>query len=220
MWKYTHTDEMYHSLTSQNNPDVLYHSDTYLGETYEDGLKHFKYIKREFVNGRWKYYYRDEQYEKYNDAYKKSSKQVKSNIKNVNKNNAIIDDYNKSGVIGRLRKKDAVKKATASNEKIAKRHQADVADTQFYNVARGLAKSEDSTRKSIAKGTIKVANAVSDTAYKTKKKIKKGKKAVKNALKKAFPETHTSTTYGGNSKTVTKYVNGKKVSEKVIKKKK
>lgn len=35
----------------------LYHSDKYLGADYSDGLKHYKYIKRERINGRWVYYY-------------------------------------------------------------------------------------------------------------------------------------------------------------------
>lgn len=35
----------------------LYHSDKYLGADYSDELKHYKYIKRERINGRWVYYY-------------------------------------------------------------------------------------------------------------------------------------------------------------------
>lgn len=35
----------------------LYHSDRYLGADYSNGIKHYKYIKRERINGRWVYYY-------------------------------------------------------------------------------------------------------------------------------------------------------------------
>ena len=62
MWKYTHTDEMYHSLTNRNNSTELFHSDVYLGQEFSDGLKHFKYLKRERKNGKWVYYYSNEEY--------------------------------------------------------------------------------------------------------------------------------------------------------------
>lgn len=36
----------------------LYHSDTYLGKEYSDGLKHFKYVSKEKLpNGKYRYYY-------------------------------------------------------------------------------------------------------------------------------------------------------------------
>lgn len=41
----------------QNN-DELRHSDTYLGETYNDGLYHYKYISKKKINGEWRYYYK------------------------------------------------------------------------------------------------------------------------------------------------------------------
>ena len=59
MWKYTHTDEMYHSLTNRNNSSELYHSDRYLGNDFSDGIRHFKYIRKVRQNGKWVYYYKD-----------------------------------------------------------------------------------------------------------------------------------------------------------------
>lgn len=37
----------------------LYHSDEYLGKDYSDGLKHWKYIRRYYRNGKWRYVYAD-----------------------------------------------------------------------------------------------------------------------------------------------------------------
>ena len=38
----------------------LYHSDKYLGADYSDGIKHWKYVKREPIgNGKYRYYYTD-----------------------------------------------------------------------------------------------------------------------------------------------------------------
>jgi hypothetical protein len=55
MWKYRNTNEMYADTNTH-----IYHSDVYLGEDFSDGLKHYKYIKKERKNGRWVYYYNDD----------------------------------------------------------------------------------------------------------------------------------------------------------------
>ena len=62
--------------------EKLYHSDIYLGEVYDDGIKHWKYIKKEKKNGRWVYYYHHDEYEnskkdygKKFEAYKKAEDQ-------------------------------------------------------------------------------------------------------------------------------------------------
>lgn len=39
------------------NKNELMHSDVYLGKDYSDGLQHWKYISKEFINGKWRYYY-------------------------------------------------------------------------------------------------------------------------------------------------------------------
>ena len=44
--------------------DEIFHSDIYLGKDFSDGIQHFKYIKREKKNGKWVYYYQDDEYEK------------------------------------------------------------------------------------------------------------------------------------------------------------
>ena len=244
MWKYTHTDEMYHSLTGNNSSTELFHSDVYLGQDFSDGIRHWKYIKREMVNGRWKYYYKDDAYDKANSKFKsatnkyldnanKADKELKNHSeahkKNVN-NNSTIDRYNRSGLIGKIRYKKEANAAVKSNKELVKKADQYVED---YHTAsknaddalkeakaaekeRNKAKNKDKARKALAKGGIKVANAASEAGYKTKKSIAKGKKAVKKALKKAFPETHTSTIYGPKTNTVTKYVNGKMVEKKEV----
>ena len=68
---------------SQYNKDELYHSEIYLGKDYSDGVKHFKYIKREMKNGRWVYYYSND-LEKQRDI-------LKDNIKGVGKKDEIIN---------------------------------------------------------------------------------------------------------------------------------
>lgn len=77
MWKYNHTDELYHSLTNKNE---LYHSDTYLGADFSDGIRHFKYIdKIKLPSGKYKYVY--DVKSNYNDAkgrYYKTSGDIKS----------------------------------------------------------------------------------------------------------------------------------------------
>lgn len=49
---------MYKNMNKNLNNE-LYHSDVYLGKDFSDGIKHWKYIKREKVNGKWRYYYSD-----------------------------------------------------------------------------------------------------------------------------------------------------------------
>lgn len=43
----------------KDNKTELYHSGIYLGKDYSEGIKHYKYIKKERKNGRWVYYYSD-----------------------------------------------------------------------------------------------------------------------------------------------------------------
>lgn len=38
----------------------LYHSDSYLGETYNDGLYHYKYVYKKRINGKWRYFYKND----------------------------------------------------------------------------------------------------------------------------------------------------------------
>ena len=61
----------------------LYHSDKYLGADYSNGIKHYKYIKREMKNGRYVYYYNTSELENQH----KNIKDVINYDKNMIKNN-------------------------------------------------------------------------------------------------------------------------------------
>lgn len=43
--------------TQEFDDETLFHSDTFLGNEFSDEMYHWKYIKREKVNGKWRYYY-------------------------------------------------------------------------------------------------------------------------------------------------------------------
>lgn len=56
MWQYQKTDNLYPRERLKNE---LQHSDIYLGTDYDDGIRHWKYIKKEKgKNGKWIYYYK------------------------------------------------------------------------------------------------------------------------------------------------------------------
>ena len=53
----------------------LYHSDKYLGADFSDGIKHWKYVKREKLsNGKYRYYYTDKNNIMYTTDSKKDDK--------------------------------------------------------------------------------------------------------------------------------------------------
>lgn len=54
---YKNTNEMF-------NNSSLYHSDTYLGNDYTDGIKHYKYLYKEVKNGHTYYVYNDSEQRK------------------------------------------------------------------------------------------------------------------------------------------------------------
>ena len=167
MWKYTHTDEMYHSLTSQNNPDVLYHSDTYLGETYEDGLRHFRYIDKKMVNGKWRYYYKDDKLAKKKKAVDAAQKVMKYENKKRG--------YGNDGGVYYIAKGKEVKDPTY--DVISK-------NAMMKGLDYAREKYHSDKRKARYNPTVKGLNALSDASYAVGKKVRKGKKAVKKALNK------------------------------------
>lgn len=79
MWQYNDFSKM----TTRRNESELYHSDTYLGVEFSDGIRHWKYIKKEKMsNGKFRYYYKNdnldqldkERSESFNKAMKESTK--------------------------------------------------------------------------------------------------------------------------------------------------
>lgn len=187
MWKYTHTDEMYHSLT---NKEELFHSDTYLGQDFSDGIKHFKYIKREKVNGKWRYYYKDAALDKI-----ESRKNYNlAALREENKRRGYGDnDFSYVKVNGKYVGQDKVYQKL-SNDAI--RSSSKYANTKY--------KSDE--RKKKYDLTIKGLNTLSDASYTVGKTAKK-------VMDKVAPKVRTEKTYVGDKVVTTKYVNGKKVSE-------
>lgn len=86
MWRYIHTDEMF-----VNNKNVLYHSDVYLGKDFSDGIKHWKYIKREKRNGKWIYYYKDDITTNINNEVKSATNEYNKSVNSYNKAKAAAD---------------------------------------------------------------------------------------------------------------------------------
>lgn len=55
---------LYKSTNEMFNNSSLYHSDTYLGDDYTDGIKHYKYLYKEVRNGHNYYVYKDDEMKK------------------------------------------------------------------------------------------------------------------------------------------------------------
>lgn len=125
----------------------LYHSDIYLGQDFSDGVKHFKYIKRERKNGRWVYYYSNEEYNKAKQASKAAS--AKADVLNK--------EYAKAS-------REHSAKLTAHNQAIAKRKMA----YGFVENATGLNKRK--ANKKYEKAQNEASKAFTDVTNAYKKK--------------------------------------------------
>lgn len=147
MWKYQQTNDMF---IKHSDPE-LYHSDTYLGKDFSDGIKHWKYIKRERKNGRWVYYYNDDHYsDKFKDADEKLTTYY---MKRTNMNRQY--DH----------KTDPIFKKLARNREVARKK---------YNSVNGA--TIGNVKKNVSYSAVKGLNYSSDKIN----KIKKGKKKIDN----------------------------------------
>ena len=175
MWKYTHTDEMYHSLTSRNDSTELFHSDTYLGQDFSDGIKHWKYVKKKMVNGRWRYYYSDAEYEtakkKYNTTKTIRNKAIQTVADNELEKKTRKYEYEKDGKIRNYEKihlKALDKKGQIASAALQKANEAHKKTRDEYmNV-----KIKTAPRRIVAKGLAAVGNGVSYIQSLKKKKKK------------------------------------------------
>lgn len=131
---------------SQYNRDELYHSEIYLGKDYSNGVKHFKYIKREMKNGRWVYYYSND-LEKQRDILKDNIKYQKNMIKN--------NKTYKNPITGKTFGPNHYKKAIKYDQK------------DLEKINKKISK-QSKIEKNASKTAVKVANTVSDTKYKAK----------------------------------------------------
>lgn len=212
MWKYNNTDEMY--TGKYDRSEKLYHSDVYLGQDYTDGIYHFKYIKREKVNGKWVYYYKDDLLDKARtnkqaaiDRYvtnantmDNASKTIKRTSDNINKR----ANY-KGGKVSTFLKKQYTKADTARKKLAEKSYtkskaESDQALKDIDKETKKIKKlkNTDKFRKNVAKGTVAVANMLSNAGYKAKKTAKKVKKKLDTAAVNALSKGHIK--YGHTEK--------------------
>ncbi len=168
MWEFNYTDEMYTGKYDRsNNSDRLYHSDVYLGQDYSDGIKHWKYIKKVRKNGKWVYYYKDD------------------NLANLKKqydtDRAAIEYENGKRMYGQKDMTHQVHRGKVIDDPTYNKLADDVV---AYSLKYKLAKNKSDQRKKKYKTPIKVLNKMSYTSYNIRKKIKKGKKALAKLFKK------------------------------------
>lgn len=151
-----------------NQKEELYHSDTYLGETYNDGLYHFKYVHKEKgPDGKWRYYY-----------YKKESKDTAAIYEKVKGN-----PKSKYGVYihgnGVGQRTWTVKKSNklfSSTKKEKNIYDHSGGYTAVKNVGK-LERNAEYTKKQINKIAKKSIKSL-------KKTIDKGQKAINKLMKK------------------------------------
>lgn len=195
MWKYTHTDEMYHSLTGRN--DELFHSAVYLGQDFSDGIKHFKYIKREKINGKWVYTYRHDEYENAKTGYNNAKRQLETssalakkasdyeidtwNAKNKAKGEAI--EYNAKKIKSKRKLKELENKATLAKSKNDtaralyeahdRQQKLDYVTKEHHREKFDKVAKKTAISRSVGTGVTKALNKASDARYKRKQKIAK-----------------------------------------------
>ena len=130
-----------------NDGNVLFHSDVYLGKDYiSDSLKHWKYVKKEKHGDRWVYYY--------NDPTKNFSKDLDNSI---NKLIGIIEEEKKSG------------KKTGSSDQYKR-------EVKRYEKIKSDLKKRESFRESLKRNVsydfVKIANSFNESISNGKKWFK------------------------------------------------
>lgn len=161
----------------QNNIiDELIHSDIYLGEEYYDGLIHkkYKYIDKEFKNGKWVYYYGD--YKDYYNPKKASRRQREEQAK--------YDKFAKENT----KKTDRLVKGSSTYDKSTNttKHEATYyTDDLFGSTKRSYQLGVDGHTSIKIKKIGKVGQAyikgkakLNKTVKQAKKQINKGKKYI------------------------------------------
>ena len=133
---------------------------------YFDGdyLQHWKYIKREKVNGKWRYYYHDDKYEdakaKYETA-KEKSDELRYRAGSTKTYSKVSEDdgtnpYRTAGKTAATKR--AEKKADRAEEKTAKAKAEYIKAKEKYEkslglkVTKGLNKTTDAINRSVDKG--------------------------------------------------------------------
>lgn len=114
----------------------LMHSDMYLGKDYSKGMKHWKYIKRYKVNGKWRYVYGDDkthdkvvQKMRIIDSYKKELIRTEKNANYLNKemdqdlsNGKSISSYEKDNLKSEVERKKELNESIKNKTKEIEKH--------------------------------------------------------------------------------------------------
>lgn len=166
----------------------LYHSDIYLGQDFSDGIKHWKYVKRVKVNGKWRYYYDDAEYSNAKNAVKSANKQYMDDYAKKYHAKAQMDETKPE--------LDAAKKAYEKNKSAANakayrvqsekmaNYEIDHEIADYYTAESKKAvqtavnkykqvKLKTAPRRIIAKGIAAIGNALSALSSKVNSYIKK-----------------------------------------------
>ena len=167
--------------------NILYHSYTYLGQTFEDDeLRHWKYISKERKNGRWVYTYKNDKYENS----KQSLDNAKQNYDKKFMNYAVADSnvqvngklYNKDGKLSNDEAEQYGRysmerdKSKAEYEKAEKNY--DATKSKYYTAAISTLPS-----RIIGNGATTIANIFSNGSYNLSKLARNSKKAFKEIRK-------------------------------------
>lgn len=154
---------------SQNE---LRHSSIYLGRDYDDGIKHWKYVKKEKVNGKWKYYYKDDEYDNAKTEYENAkNKYERTKYLNELSYKSYRDSYNNMNNTMRLKKKNSLDKTSAAiNETVNAKRSYEKSRDSMYEAKSAVDKAlvnlnkigkKETIRKTISKGMVAVGNILS-----------------------------------------------------------
>lgn len=174
MWNYNYTDTMYISNDINNKNATIIHSDIYLGKDYSDGIKHWKYIKREKVNGRWRYYYTNSKDKKLNKLATERKNSLEM-LRTENKIRGYGDNYGDHHFFDKngkpIEQDSAYKHITKDvNEKIWKYGTAELRDKERKaRYEKYLIKPLNKASDAISKGKTRLSNLFN----KIKSKIKR-----------------------------------------------
>ena len=151
--------------------DSIYHSNVYVGKEYNDGIYHWKYIKRYKKNGKWVYEYdkTSTAYKAYQDA--KSGRGINDRAKEYE--TKMIKSA--MGAVGA----ESDKKYADKNKNYEKYYRADKTRESEHNMAKEYEKERDAA-SSLG---YKLAYSVTKLVESSKKQINKGKKSIRKLFK-------------------------------------
>lgn len=128
--------------------DEIVHSDIYLGKDFSDGIRHWKYIKREKLsNGKYRYYYKDDKLDELRRQESSAEKQyLLKHLKTSIKDSDFVKDYAES-------QKRGLYTNTDSRElyKLEKKYETTAKKVRNYYIAT-------TPRRIISKGIAAIAN--------------------------------------------------------------